>query len=432
MGWALVYVLALFLAYYVLRPLRDELGAAGGVHNLPWLFTGTLAAMLALSPLFGWLVQRWPRERFMALAYRFFALNLLLFAPMLLLADDGQRAWVGRGFFIWVSVFNLFVVSVFWSLMVDVFSAEQGKRLFGLLAAGATAGGMAGSALVAGLARVAPHIDAYWLLLMAAALLEVAVLAARRLLRWQALAGAPVAAPTSASGMEGSYDGDRIGGSVWAGLVRTLRSPYLLGISAFILLYTVTSTLLYFEQANLANAHFADRAERTAFFARIDLWVNALTLALQLFATAALTRRLGVGAMLCALPLLSAAGFALLAAWPSAIGLFVAVQVARRVSNFAFAKPTREVLFTAVAQEDRYKAKNFIDTAIYRSGDQIGSWGHAALAAAGLGLAGMALLAVPLCLSWAALALWLGRRQGTMGHARLASASTAGTASTGG
>ena len=412
LAWSFLYVFALFLAYYVLRPIRDELGVAGGVRNLPWLFTGTLVAMLLVSPLFGFLVRHWPRERFIAIAYRFFTLNLLLFAAALFFATESHMVWVGRAFFIWVSVFNLFVVSVFWSLMVDLFDAEQGKRLFGLLAAGATAGGMVGSALVSVFAHA---FNPYWLLLAAAALLEAAVFAARWLLRHEqqyAHKDSPTRAESSRHNPQGKDQATAptIGGNVFAGLAHTFRSPYLLGISAFILLYSITSTFLYFQQAEIADSYFSSRAERTAFFARIDLWVNALTLAFQLFVTARLTQWLGVVTVLCVLPALSAAGFGLLAAWPS-VWLFVAVQVVRRVSNFAFAKPSREVLFTALPREDRYKAKNFIDTVIYRSGDQIGSWGYAGLGALGLGMAGISLLAVPLCLLWIALGVWLGRRQ---------------------
>lgn len=201
---------------------------------------------------------------------------------------------------------------------------------------------------------------------------------------------------------------ERIGGSVWAGMSHTLRSPYLLGIAAFILLYSLTSTFLYFQQAELARAYFSGRTERTAFFAQIDIWVNALTLFCQLFLTAQLSKKWGVAVVLCILPALSAVGFAALAAAP-VLGVLVAVQVARRVGNFAFARPMREWLFTRLPHEDRYKAKNFIDTAVYRAGDQAGSWGYAGLTAAGLGTGGVAVLAVPLCLVWLACGWWLGR-----------------------
>ncbi|MDO4232736.1 MAG: MFS transporter [Lautropia sp.] len=457
LGWAFLYVFALFVAYYVLRPIRDELGVTGGVRNLPWLFTGTLVAMLVLNPLFSHLVRLWSRRRFIAIAYRFFIVNLLLFMVALGWTTPEQQVWVGRALFIWTSVFNLFVVSVFWSLMVDIFDARQGKRLFGLLAAGATAGGMVGSGVTATLVML---MDKHWLLLVAALLLEVAVFASARLCAWQARQsgtdaqqgavasdGAPVAADASvmvdsgrkselsAAGVagggavqgrvgnsalrdeadirsSGSRESDRsgLGGGVFAGMTHTLRSPYLLGISAIILLYTITSTFLYFQQAEIASVQFPDRAERTAFFAQIDLWVNALTLLFQVFVTGALTRWLGVMVVLCILPALSMLGFGLLWAWPT-VAVFVMVQVARRVANFAFNKPTREVLFTHVAREDRYKAKNFIDTVVYRSGDQIGSWGYAALMAAGLGMSGISLVGVPLSLLWLGLAAWLGVQQ---------------------
>ena len=401
---AWLYVVTLFMAYYMLRPLRDEIGAAGGVRNLPWLFVGTLGAMLALSPLFGALVQRWPREKFIALSYRFFALHLLIFAAIFGSADAAARAvWAERIFFIWVSVFNLFVVSVFWSLMSDVFTSDQGKRLFGILAAGATVGGIIGPALVKVLAGRVAH---WQLLLLAAVLLEAAVHMARRVSRLGG--GQDAAAGAGAEKKEGEKE-KKIGGSAWAGLQRTLRSPYLLGISAFILLYSITSTLLYFQQAEIVNANFTDRGARTAFFAQIDLWVNSLTLGFQLFITGRLMQRLGIAVTLGALPLVSMAGFGLLATYPI-LSVFVLVQVGRRVSNFALARPSREVLFTQAPREDRYKAKNFIDTVVYRSGDQIGAWGYAGLSSGlGLTLSAISWLAVPLCFVWLLLAMWLGR-----------------------
>ncbi|MGK3122346.1 MFS transporter [Pseudomonas corrugata] len=397
LAWACLYVFVLFLAYYVLRPIRDELGVAGGVRNLPWLFTGTLVAMLAINPLFAFVVRSWPRERFIAITYRFFMANLLVFLLLLKLAEPAHQVWVGRAFFIWVSVFNLFVVSVFWSLMVDVFNAEQGKRLFGFLAAGATVGGIAGSSLTSGLVAT---LGQTWLMIACVVLLEVAVFAARRLVRMS-------------QDFERSEDDKAIqcamGGGVFAGMSHTLRSPYLLGIAAFILLYSVTSTVLYFQQAAIAEASFSDRAARTAFFADIDFWVNVLTLVFQLFLTGRLLKKLGVTVILCALPLCSVIGFTSLSL-SSTVAVFVAVQVARRVSNFALARPTREVLFTSVTREDRYKAKNFIDTVVYRAGDQVGSWSYAAMLGLGLSMSGIAIVAVPLSVGWLLLSVWLGLR----------------------
>jgi AAA family ATP:ADP antiporter len=195
-----------------------------------------------------------------------------------------------------------------------------------------------------------------------------------------------------------------------------LRSPYLANVCLFIVLFTVTSTFLYFQQATIARDYFPDRASRTAFFARVDLLVNALTLAVQLFLTARILRRLGVALTLGVLPLASALGFAALAAAPT-IAVLVAFQVLRRAANFALARPTRELLYTVLAREDKYKAKTFIDTVVYRAGDQVGSWSYLGLSALGLGIAGVALVAVPLSALWLANSLWLGRRQARMASA---------------
>lgn len=396
LAWSLLYVIAIFLAYYVLRPIRDELGVAGGVSNLPWLFTGTLLVMLVASPLFAYAVRNLSRERFIAISYRFFSANLVGFGILLAVAGPEQQVWIGRAFFIWVSVFNLFVVSIFWSLIVDIFTGEQGKRLFGIVAAGATLGGLLGSALTSGLIE---HLGRSWLLAISVLLIEVAVFASGRLSRVSETFEKPVKADDPQK---------PIGGGVFAGVVHTFRSPYLLGLALFILLYSVTSTFLYFQQASIAAANFPDRAARTAFFANIDLYVNAITLVLQLFFTGRLMSWLGVVATLCALPLVSAVGFGALAAYPT-VGVIVAAQVARRVSNFALARPTREVLFTSSAREDRYKAKNFIDTVVYRGGDQVASWSYAGLMGLGVTLAQISVIAIPLSLVWLALAVWLAR-----------------------
>ena len=201
-----------------------------------------------------------------------------------------------------------------------------------------------------------------------------------------------------------------IGGSVLAGLTHTLRSPYLLNICAFILLYSITSTFLYFQQASIVSTGFPDRAARTLFFARVDLMVNLLTLAIQLFLTARILRWFGVALTLGTLPLISALGFAALAMAP-AIAVLVAVQVLRRAGNFALARPAREILFTVLPREDKYQAKSVIDTVVYRAGDQVGSWSYTLLSWAGLGVAGIATVAVPLSLLWLVNGLWLGRRQ---------------------
>jgi AAA family ATP:ADP antiporter len=292
----------------------------------------------------------------------------------------------------------LFVVSVFWAVMVDVFDNEHGKRLFGFIAAGATLGGIVGSSLTAAFATAVPPT---YLLLISALLLELAIFGVRRLSRLsEALHRRPA----------GRDEEQPIGGSVLSGVTHVFSSPYLANVGVYILLFTITSTFLYFQQAEIARQSFVDRGARTAFFARVDLWVNILTLGAQLFMTARLLRAIGVALTLAMLPALSAVGFGGLALAPIMVVL-VAYQVLRRAGNFAFARPTREVLFTVVPREDRYKAKSFLDTVIYRTGDQLGAWGYAGLGFAGLGIAGISLVAIPLSLVWLLNAVWLGRRQ---------------------
>ena len=397
--WCWLYIFAVLSSYYIMRPLRDQMGVAGGVRNLQWLFTGTLVAMLALNLPFAWLVKTLPRSRFIALTYRFFALNILLFAVALHMADAAQTVWVGRVFFVWTSVYNLFVVSVFWQLNVDLFSAEQGRRLFGFIAAGATIGAIVGSGITASLAK---HVSATLLLIGAALLLELAVFAAGRLARLSpVLHHVPAAAHTA-------EEERPLGGTIVAGITNAVRSPYLLGVSAFILLFAITSTFLYFQQAEIVSKSFADKGAQRAFFADIDLSVNALTLIVQVFFTGRIVLLLGVALALALLPLFTMVGFAVLALTPS-IGSFAVIQVLRRAGDYAIARPTREVLFTVVPREDRYKTKGFIDTFVYRLGDQVGAWSVALLN--GIGALAAVIAAIAIAALWLVTGLWLGRRQ---------------------
>ncbi len=406
LGWSLLLVFSLLASYYVIRPIRDEMGVLGGVENLQWLFSGTLVAMLALNPAFSALVRRLPRERFVPLVYLFFAGNLVAFAIAFETTTAAHEPWIGRIFFVWTSVFNLFVVSLFWALMVDVFDSEQGKRLFGLLAAGATLGAIVGSSSTASLVGT---LGTGRLLLASAALLLVAcacVLAVSR-------RSTKAAAATNHGPQDSRSDDAPIGGSAWAGLAHVLRSPYLLAICGYMMLFSITSTLLYFLQAEIVSQQFHDRAARTRFFASLDLAVNASTLLVQVLVTGRVLRRFGVARTASVLPALSIVGFGALAFAPG-VAVLVGAQLARRVLNFGLARPTRELLFTVLSREDKYKAKNAIDTVVYRAGDQVGSWSYAALAGAGLGTTGIALVAVPLSFAWLSVSWWVGRRQEAM------------------
>jgi len=398
LGWSWLYFFAVLSAYYVIRPIRDEMGVAGGVSNLPWLFTGTMIGMMLVNPPFAALVSRLPRTRFVSIAYRFFAGNLVLFFVLLQVGSEAQNIWIGRIFYIWSAVFNLFVVSVFWSFMTDLFSRGQGLRLFGFISAGGTLGGIAGSSLTATLVG---HIGPTYLLLVSVALLEVAGLSVRQLSRLS---------ENLRTRRQATQQEEVIGGSAVAGIAHAFSSTYLLNISAFMLLYTILSTFLYFQQASLVEATMTDRAVRTAFFARVDLLVNVLTLAAQIFLTARTLKSLGVALSLAALPIMSAAGFLALSLWPT-VAAVVWFQVLRRAGNFAITQPSRQMLFTVLSREDRYKAKNFIETFIYRAGDQIGAWSYALMGYFSLGVAGTALVAVPISLVWLLNSLWLGRRQ---------------------
>jgi len=398
------YFFFVLSAYYVIRPVRDEMGVAGGVENLAWLFTGTLVGMLLVHPLFTALVARFPRRRFVALIYRFFILNLVAFFLVFRAADAGQAVWVGRVFFVWTSVFNLFVVSVFWSFMTDLYRPAQSQRLFGLVAVGGTLGAILGSTITSALVPVLGPIN---LLLVSALLLEVSTRAARALDGQQAWLARAAEADEPAP----PRDGDAIiGGGVLDGIRHVARSPYLLGIAALMLLFTITATFLYFQQAAIvARAFEGDRPGRTRLFAGIDLAVNALTLATQVLVTGRVLRWLGVAASLAFLPVMSVVGFGVLGVAP-ALAVLVVFQVLRRAGNFAIQRPAREVLYTVLPRADKYKAKNFNDTFVYRVGDQLGAWSYTAIAWLGLGVPGLAFTMVPVSAAWVLLALWLGAR----------------------
>lgn len=411
-----LYFFFILSAYYVIRPIREEMAVAGGVENIPWLFTGTLTAMLLVHPIFAAVVSRWTRRRFVTVTYRFFMVNLLVYFVLLSVVADGVASvWVGRTFFVWISVFNLFVVSVFWSFMTDIFRERQSRRLFGLIGVGGTLGGIVGSSITAFLVG---FLSPATLLLFSVLLLEGAVLCLKALdsrCATLSAAGGGAGAGRDASGGEASEA--VIGGSALEGIRRVLASPYLLGIGAFMLLFTIGSTFLYNIQADIVARTFATSAERTSIFARIDLSVNLLTLFTQLVLTGRILKWLGVRLTLGILPVLSVLGFLALGAAP-VFAVFVVFQILRRAGNFALAVPTREVLYTVLPRRDKYKAKNFNDLFVYRAGDQIGVWSFAGLRALGLGSSALALTMVPLAGLWLVIALWLGRRQSELATGR--------------
>ncbi|EGB95158.1 MULTISPECIES: NTP/NDP exchange transporter [Pseudomonas] len=390
----------LFTGYFMLRPVRETMGVAGGVDNLQWLFTGTFIASLACLPVFGWLASGVQRRFILPCTYGFFVSNLLLFAVLFTSTPD--NLWAARAFYIWLSVFNLLTISLAWSVLADLFSTAQGKRLFGLLAAGASLGGLSGPIL--GTLLVAPLGHA-GLLLLAAAFLLGSVGASLFLQRWRQRQPLPAHAERSAT--------RPLGGNPLAGATAVLRSPYLLGIALFVVLLASVSTFLYFEQARIVSQTFTDPTRQTQVFGLIDSVVQALAILTQVFLTGRLARRLGVGMLLMAVPVVMAVGFLWLALAP-VFAVFVMVMVVRRAGEYALVRPGREMLFTVLPAEDKYKAKNFIDTVVYRGGDALSGWLKRALDVMGEHPQLAMLIGAVLAVAWAATGAWLGRRQAHM------------------
>jgi AAA family ATP:ADP antiporter len=391
---AFAYHFLLFTAYYILRPIRDSMGVAGGVENIDDLFGWTLLGMLAAVPLFGWISGRFRRAVFLPWTYLFFVAQLVAFWALFTVLED--KAAVARVFFVWVSVFNLFVIAVFWSFMADLFDKEQGKRLFAFITAGASVGAMTGSAITAFLAESVGEVN---LLLVSATLLGSTLFLMRYLLGWSARQGS-----------QGERVAERpFGGNPFAGLGLVLSSPYLGGIAVFIFLMAGVNTVLYIQQAGLLEIHYPDGDARTGFLGRIELAMSVITLLLQLFAVGRLTKSAGVAAMIVVVPLFVVAGFLLIAVSPT-LATLVGVFIARRVGQYAIVRPCREMLYTTVDRESKYKAKNVNDTLVYRTSDFVFAKAQAAIESAlQASLAGMALFGAGIAALWAAVAFMLGR-----------------------
>lgn len=395
LAWAFAYFFCLLCGYSILRPVRDEMAIEGGIKHLPWLMSATFVTMVLATPLFGWLSARCSRSRLLLTIYTFFMTNLAVF--YVVMSSHWQAEWVARGFFVWLSVFNLFVVSVFWSFMDDLFTPEQGARLFGVIAAGGSSGALLGPLLTTGLTF---FISVPELMLISAGFLGLCLVCIDRLERWGA----------ARTARHPPHSGDPLGGGVLAGVRLALSSPYLLGICGYIGLLTMTATFLYFEQTRLV-ADYLDRPEaRTRLFSAIDFTTNLLTWTTQLFITNRLIGRFGLVAGLVCLPAISVAGFLGIALWPT-LAVYIVFSVLRRVSEYALSKPSREVLFTVLSREEKYKAKNFIDTAVSRGGDASTAWLVSGLKSLGATTTHIAWALVPLMVAWVWLAKVLARRK---------------------
>ncbi|KAF1724836.1 NTP/NDP exchange transporter [Pseudoxanthomonas japonensis] len=405
-GAGLAMFFLLFAGYFMLRPIRETMGVAGGVDNLQWLFTGTFAATLVVLPLYGWIASKVARRRIVPWVFGMVVASLLAYgAAMLATPDD---VWLARTFYIWVSVINLLMISLAWSVLADVMESHEAKRLFALIAAGASLGGLAGPLLTTLLVKPLGHGG---LMLFSAVLIGASAATATWLHRWRDRHPLPAGASSSEQRQR------PLGGNPFAGATAVFRSPYLLGIAFFVLLLATVTTFLYFEQAKLVAERFTSKEEQTQVFGLIDTVVQTLAILSQLFITGRIAQKLGVGVLLVAVPMIMAGGFLWLALSP-VFAVFVVVMVVRRAGEYAFVRPGREMLYTVVPAEQKYKAKNFIDTVVYRGGDALSGWVKRALDVLAEHPAAAMFIGAGVAAAWAVTGVALGRRQKRLEAAR--------------
>ena len=399
---AVLFFFCVLVALMILRPAREALGLRGGIDAVRWLFMGTALVALLVNPLFGWLMSRLPRLQFISATYVFFALSLVGFWSLLVFAPDAVGARSGQVFYVWFSVFNLFVTMVFWALLADRFSSEQGKRLFALIAVGGTLGAIFGPWLAS---QLAEPLGTPALLLVAAGFLLLGITLAWWLVR---IVGDREATSTQVA--EARDDEQRIGGSALAGLRAVFASPYLMGIAGYVLTMTIVATFVYFTRLQMVAAAESDLDARTGLLANIDMWTQLAVLLLQLTLTGHIIRRFGLAFALALLPIANALGFIGLAIFGSFAAL-VLLEALNKAVQRGLTRPAREALFTVISREDKYKAKAFIDTFVYRSGDVAGAQVEGLLGRLGMALGGLVSVVIPLALAWAMLGIWLGRAQ---------------------
>lgn len=418
------FFFCLLCGYFFLRPVRDAMGVSRGMDELRWLFVVTSISALVFVVAFGGIVSRLNRRRFIPIAYFFIIVCLLIFASLLvfdgatgggLIGSDAQTSTsriVGYTFYVWLSVINLFATSIFWAFMVDIFDVDQGKRLFPFIGIGGTLGGLAGGFATR---QIAGMTDSVFLpaglMLSGATLFAVAILIMLALDRAAARSrhsklGTPASMEETRSGVRA-----KIGGKAMDGLVAVFKSPYLLGIGGYIVMMAISNTMIYFTQANLVLNESDNFSEFISNFALFDVLAQTATLVTQIFVTTHLIRKLGVGFTLAILPLVTTAGFAVLAVWPT-LGVMAIFQALHRATRYAVSRPARETLFSVVPASEKYKAKPIIDVFLYRGGDVAGAGIDGLFRTLGLSLSWLAAAIVPIAGAWGVLSFALGRTQG--------------------
>lgn len=400
-AWSFLYFFCILSAYYMLRSVRESMAIVSGVQNIPWLFTGTFTVMILATPVFGWIASRYPRRTFLPWIYYFFVANILIFFGVFAYAQSmgASLVWISRSFFVWLSVFNLFVVSVFWSFMADIYSKEQSRRLFGVITAGGSAGALIGPLITSVLVV---QIGFRNLLPLSALLLTLAVVCIYRLRRWvkQKHAEQPAAIVDDVESRKA------MGGSAWAGMKFVMNKPYFAAIATALLCANFLGGATYMYMAQLVSETFTGTDRQTQVFAIMDALINTIAFIGQLLILRYSVRKIGIGWTLAVLPIVSVVGFSLLALHPAFI-IIACLHVLRRGIGFGFTKPTNDMLYSVVSPEAKYKAKNFIETAVYRGWDVVTTWTVRAIG--GIGLGGVALVCVPIALIWTWLMFWIGR-----------------------
>jgi AAA family ATP:ADP antiporter len=397
-AWSFFYFFCVLSAYYILRPVRETMGVGSGTNTLPYLFMASFAIMLLATPVFGWIASRYPRKVFLPWVYGFFIVNVLVFWAVFAqrIGDGLDHVWLGRTFFVWLSVFNLYVVSVFWSFMADIYTREQGRRLFGLLSSGGSIGALLGGIATSTLVT---RIGFENLFLIAALLLSFAVVCIRQLREWASQEHSPKA------GREDETAG-LLGGGALSGMTHAKRSSYFRAIIAASIIASLLGTALYYFRNELVATSIAGEDLRTQFFSNINVATSFLTIIGQMLLVRHVVRRFGIGVALSIMPFLSVICFAWVAFDPTLLVVAYA-DIARRATGFTFSKPATDMLYSVVTAEEKYKTKNFIDTTVYRFGDVIGIWIIRLSMTAGMTV--VSILLVPFALVWAMIALWLGR-----------------------
>lgn len=404
-GFAALYIFCILAGYYVIQPLRDDVGLLLGKDFLPKLFIWTLVVMAIANPIFSYLMNRFSRVNFIRYVYRFFGMNILIFIGLFkylvsqgLMPEGGKAVevtglafGVGIAFFLWVSVFNLFATSLFWALLADLYNSKDSKKIFGLVGAGGTLGQIAGSTLTK---TLVDDVGPTNLLFLSVILLEVAVFSMTRLTK-------NYQEPAKREGKKAN---------AFSGVSDIFRSPFLLGICLYMFFYTFTSTFLWFQKQNIVAETLASRVERVDFFATINQIVGYLTLTIQVFLTGRLLPIIGITIGLSLVPIVTTVGFVALGIKKS-IYLLAAVEICRKTCNYGISRPSREILYTVVSRREKYLSKSFIDTFVYRAGDAIASGAFQVVQGYTTSFTTISTVAVPFGIGFFFVAIGLGRAQ---------------------